>query len=718
MKDKKKTQTEIEGLENYREILESISIKLGREFNELELLIYSAMWAERVSYKTSYQWLSTMPKESDKIIVEACAANSGAVNIGNDLYCVFKMGSHNHPSGINPYEGAATCVGDLIRDVASLGAKPILSLNSFRFGDPELDSTQWLMDEVKKGVYDYSSLQYVKNINSEIRFNSCFNNNPLVNILVAGIVHKDHLISEQKIELGSAVLIVGNLTGNDGVTVNDKTGEVAKSNPDLSSLMIKTILDLVEQKALLHVENMDIAGLVSACSAIAAKISCGVNIDLNKLPLAEKDLTVEQILLSRTQERMMLVVDPTKVEHVKNMFSKSEVFCTQIGTVVESNKLTFFDGDDVLAEFFPEDLVMGYSAPQSKVAYTPSVNNDQVDLLEEIPEPDDYWKLIRYLSKDKNIGVKLHIQLHNQVEENHAPSDATVLYDKRTNLLCFAVSGNSNYCSANSYVGAQVNMAIAARRIACSGAKPIAINNCLNLGSLSDENVYPQLVETVKGLSEACQFFNVPVLGGNVSLHNESTIEGCRVSIQPTPVVGMLGMLDAYQDHTSYIYRQKGDMIFLIGRSRNDIAGSQYLQCVKKEASVGVPHFSLSEEKAVTDCVQELIKQKLIVSAHSVDEGGLFFNLVASSMALGFGFDITSPAEVRKDAFLFGESQSRVVVSVSMQNEDRFIDTMIESGVPFSALGHVTKGELRIDDISFGFIDDYKTDFKLSSSFD
>jgi phosphoribosylformylglycinamidine synthase len=718
MKNKANTLNVAEELESYKDVLDSISMKLGRELNELELLIYSAMWAERISYKTSYQWVKFLPTEGDRVIVGAGVANSGAVDIGNDLCCVFKMGSHNHPSGIDPYEGAATCVGDVIRDVVSLGAKPIISLNSFRFGNQDLDRTQWLMDEVKKGVYDYSSLQYVKNINSEIRFNSCFNCNPLVNILVAGIVHKDHLISKRDIPVGSAVFIIGSLTGNDGVTLDEKTGSIAKSNPDLSSSMIKAVLELAEQNALLHVENMDIAGLVSACSAIGAKIEYGIDIELNKIPLTEENLTVEQVMLSRTQERMMIVVDQTKVEDVKNIFNRSEVLCTQIGTIVENKTLTFFDDNDVVAEFFPENLVMGCAAPQEKREYIPSTNSNHLDFLATIPEPDDYWKLVRHLLKEKNIGVKSHIQMHNQVEENHSPSDAIVIYDTNSNPLCFTISGNSNYCNSNSYIGAQINMAMAVRRITCSGGKAIAINDCLNFGSLLDEKVYTQLVETVEGLSEACNFYDIPVLGGNVSFYNESTVEGRRIPIQPTPVIGMMGMLDSAQDHTSYIYRQKGDMIFLIGQSHNDIAGSQYLQCIKKEAPLGVPHFSLYEEKEVNDCVQKLIKQKLIVSAHSVDEGGLFFNLVASAMPLGFGFDITSPAEVRKDAFLFGESQSRIVVSVSMENEDDFIDAMMEYGLSFSTLGHVTKGELRIDDIPFGFVDDYKTDFQLSSPFD
>jgi len=718
MKNKANTLNNTEGLEGYKNILDSISMKLGRELNELELLIYSAMWAERISYKSSYQWVKSLPTEGDRVIVGAGVANSGAVDIGNDFCCVFKMGSHNHPSGIDPYEGAATCVGDVIRDVVSLGAKPIVSLNSFRFGNQILDRTQWLMEEVKKGVYDYSSLQYVKNINSEIRFNSCYNCNPIVNILVAGLVHKDHIISNKNISVGNAVFIVGNLTNNDGVAIDDKTGPIAKSNPDLSSSMIKVILELTEQEALLHVENMDIAGLVSACSAIGAKIEYGIDIELNKIPLAKEKLTVEQVLLSRTQERMMIVVDQKRIEEVRHAFNRSEVLCTQIGSIVENKTLSFFDDNDVVAEFFPEDLVMGYTAPQESRKYIPSTESNHSDLLESIPEPDDYWKLIKYLLKDKNIGVKSHIQLHNQIEENHSPSDAIVMYDKNTNPLCFTISGNSNYCNSNAFVGAQINMAMAVRRITCSGGKPIAINDCLNFGSLLDEKVYAQLVESVSGLSEACQFYDIPVVGGNVSFYNESTIEGNRISIQPTPVIGMMGMLDSPQDHTSYIFRQKGDMIFLIGQSHNDIAGSQYLQSIRKGAPEGIPYFSLYEEKKVNDCVQKLIKQKLIVSAHSVDEGGLFFNLVASAMPLGFGFDITSPAEVRKDAFLFGESQSRVVVSVSMENEDDFIDAMMSYGLSFSTLGHVTKGELRIDDIPFGFIDDYKTDFQLSSPFD
>ena len=720
MKNKANTLKVSDELNAYKNVLDSISTKLGRELNELELLIYSAMWAERISYKTSYQWVKSLPSDGDRVVVGAGVANSGAVDIGDDLCCVFKMGSHNHPSGIDPYEGAATCVGDVIRDVVSLGAKPIISLNSFRFGNLNLDSTQWLMEEVKKGVYDYSALQYIKNINSEIRFNSCFNCNPLVNVLVAGLVDKKHLIVNRKVNVGNAVFLVGSLTDKDGVAVDDKTGSIAKSHPDLSSSMIKAILELTDKNALLRVENMDIAGLMNACVAIGAKIDSGIDIELDKIPLVKDNLSVEEIMLSRTQARMMLVVDQSKTEEVKNVFNKLEVFCTQIGSIVENKTLSFFAGNDLVAEFFAEDLVMGYPALQEKREYIPSTEIEQTDLLESIPipEPDDYWKLVKHLLKDKNIGVKSHIQLHNQVEENHSPSDAIVLFDNQIKPLCFSISGNSNYCNADSYIGAQINMAMAVRRISCSGGKAIAINDCLNFGSLLDENVYTQLVETVEGLSSACRFYDIPVVGGNVSFYNESTVEGQRVPIQPTPVVGMMGMLDSSEDHTSYIFRKKGDMIFLIGQSRNNIAGSQYLQCIKKESPQGIPHFSLQEEKRVNTCVRKLIKQRLIVSAHSVDEGGLFFNLIDSAMPLGFGFDITSPAEIRKDAFLFGESQSRIVVSVSMENEDDFIDAMMEYGLSFSTVGHVTKGELRIDDIPFGFIDDYKADFQLSSPFD
>lgn len=718
MKNKENTLRIAEDLGINKNDFDSISLKLGREPNELELLIYSAMWTETISYKNSYQWIKSLPNKGDRVLIGAGAASSGAVDIGNDLCCVFKMGSHNHPSGIDPYEGAATCVGDIIRDVVTLGAKPIISLNSLRFGDSNLDRTQWLMEEVGKGIYDYSSLQYVKNINSEIRFNSCYDSNPLVNILVAGIVHKDHLLYNKDIKLGDALFIVGSLTSRDGITGEDDVYSVAKSNPVLSSSMIKAILELTEQDALLRVENLDMAGIMCACSAIGADISNGIDIDLNKIPLLKEDLSIEQILLSRTQERMMIVVDPSKIELVKNIFNRDEVLCIRIGSIVDNKTLSFFDGDELVAEFFAEDLVMGHAAPQVKKDYKPSENSQSIDLLASIPEPDDYWKLIKYLLKNMNIGIKSHIQLHNQVEEAHSPSDATILFVKNANPLCFSISGNSGYCNSNPFLGAQINMAIAARRITCSGGQAYAINDCLNFGSLFNENVFAQFVESVEGISEACKFYSTPVIGGNVSFYNESSVEGNRVPIQPTPIVAMMGMLESPQNHTSYIYRNKGDMIFLIGQSKNDIAGSQYLQSIQKSVPVGTPHFSLYEEKKVNECIRKLIKEKLIVSAHSVDEGGLFFNLVESSMPLGFGFDITSPAEIRKDAFLFGESQARVVVSVSMENEDEFIDTMMEIGLSFSTLGHVTKGELRIDDIPFGYIDDYKIDFQLSSPFD
>ncbi|MDQ2178217.1 phosphoribosylformylglycinamidine synthase subunit PurL [Marinifilum sp. D714] len=690
--------------ESYDKIVES----LGRNPNLLELQIYSVMWSENLSYKSSVSWISSLPNKGEYIISGARDSNAGVVDLGNGEYCVFKMGTHNHPSGIDPYQGAATCVGDVCRDIVSLGAKPQIILNSLRFGDSTLDRTKWLMDEIIKGINDYANVLYIEDIGSEIFYNSSYDTNPIVNIMVAGLVSKDKLLFNRTLEAGQKLFIVGNPTGSEGVFGQNESFTIPKGNPDLGNSLTEAILKLNEQDALVRVENMDMAGIINSCSVVSAHAKTGIDLDLNKIPLSHNGINVEEVLLSRTQERFMLVADKKNTDLIKKTFEEHKLICEEVGVLTNNKTIRFFESSKIVAEVIAKDLVMGFGAPQTDRKFHDLVQVDAIDYLETIPEPDNYWKVINKMVNNPNLVIKEHLQ-RNIEDRDNSPSDAQITFlgeDKKA--VCFTVSGNSVYSFNNAYIGAQINIARAARRIVCSGGKPLAINDCLNFGSPLEENIYSQFVATIKGIAKASSFFETPVAGGNVSFYNESSVLGKRKAINPTPVIAMMGALPNKENHMSYIFRNKGEMIFLIGKSRNDISGSEYLCSYHQKCQVGIPHFNIEDEKAINNTVAKLIQAKLICSAHSVERGGLFFNLIESSMPLGLGFDITSPAEVRMDAFLFGEAQGRVVVSVSMENENEFVDMMMESGLPFSTLGHITKGELRIDDISYGYIDEYK----------
>lgn len=698
--------------ESYDKIVKS----LGRNPNMLELQIYSVMWSENVSYKSSVSWISSLPNKGDHIVSGAREANAGVIDLGNGECCVFKMGTHNHPSGIDPYQGAATCVGDVCRDIVSLGAKPQIILNSLRFGESTLDRTKWLMGEIIKGIQDYSNVLYIEDIGSEIFYNSSYDTNPIVNVMIAGLVDKNKLLFGKRLESGQEIFVAGNPTGSEGVFGQNESFTIPKGNPDLGNALTDAIVELNENGALVRVENMDMAGIINSCSVISAHAKIGMDVDLNKIPLSQEGMSLEEVLLSRTQERYMLVAYPEKSELVKKIFKNKNIVCEKVGVLSEKNTIRFFEQSEIVAEVIAKDLVMGFDAPVTDRKYHDLSLEDSINYLETIPEPDNYWKVINKMVNNPNLVIKEHLQRNIEEARDNSPSDAQIaILGKDKKAICFTVSGNSVYSFNNPFIGAQINIARAARRIVCSGGKPLAINDCLNFGSPLEEDVYSQFVATIKGIAKASNYFETPVAGGNVSFYNESSVLGKRKAINPTPVIAMMGLLPNKEKHMSYIFRNKGEMIFLIGKSRNDISGSEYLCSYHQKCQVGIPYFNIEDEKAINNTVAKLIDAKLICSAHSVERGGLFFNLIESAMPLGLGFDITSPAEVRMDAFLFGEAQGRVVVSVSMENENDFVDMMMESGLPFSTLGHITKGELRIDDISYGYIDEYKKIYMKNS---
>ncbi len=702
---------------------------LGRVPNFTELSIYSVMWSEHASYKNSIKWIKTLPREGEQLLAEAGEENAGLVDLGDDLACAFKIESHNHPSAVEPYQGAATGVGGINRDIFTMGARPIAQLNSLRFGDLKVDRSKWHLKGAVKGIGDYGNAFGIPVLGGEVSFDKCYNTNPLVNAMSVGLMKKDEMISAIAKGKGNPVYIVGASTGKDGIhgatfasadlTENsaDDLPSVQVGDPFMEKLLLEATQELNRSGAVIGMQDMGAAGIICSTSEMSEKGGHGMHIDLDKVPLRQQDMQPFEILLSESQERMLVVVEKGKESVVEKIFEKWDLNCAIIGEVTEDENLRFYMHGEMVAEVPAPSLVLGGGAPvydreYKEPAYFKEYKKFSID---DVPAPKDYKELALEMLKNPNLASKrwVYEQYDTMVGTGNMstnfPTDAGIYNIKGTNkALAMTVDCHGRYVNADPHQGAAMAVAEAARNIVCSGGEPLAITNCLNFGNPYNPEVYWQFVESIKGISEACKRFNTPVTGGNVSFYNQMSVDGKVVPVFPTPVIGMIGLIKEKNNQMTLAFKEKGDMIYLIGRSRDDIASSEYLYSQHKIEKSPAPFFDLDEEYQIQQAMKGLIEKKLIRSAHDVSDGGLFITLVESAIARGFGFDITTAAEVRKDAFLFGESQSRIVVSVTSSNEDKFIDFMLENNIPFSALGHVTKSELRVDDNSYGFVHDIR----------
>jgi phosphoribosylformylglycinamidine synthase len=711
------------------EEFEKIKEIMGRTPNFTELSIFSVMWSEHASYKNSIKWLKTLPRTGKQLLAEAGQENAGLVDIGEGLACAFKIESHNHPSAVEPYQGAATGVGGINRDIFTMGARPIAQLNSLRFGDIQLDRTKWLLKGVVKGIGDYGNAFGIPVLGGEVFFDKCYNTNPLVNAMSVGIMKKEDTISAIAKGVGNPVYIVGSSTGKDGIhgatfasadlTENsaDDLPSVQVGDPFMEKLLLEATLELNKTGTVVGMQDMGAAGIICSTSEMSEKGGHGMRIDLDKVPLRQQDMHPFEILLSESQERMLVVVKKGKEADVEQIFKKWDLNCAIIGEVIAEDRLYFYMHDELVADVPASALVLGGGAPVYEREYKePAYFKEYKKFkIEDVPEPQNYKEVAMEMIKNPNIASKRWVieQYDTMVGTGNMstnfPADAGIYNIKGTNrALAMTVDCNSRYVNADPEKGTAIAVAEAARNIVCAGGVPLAVTNCLNFGNPYNPEVYWQFVHAIKGMSHACKKLNTPVTGGNVSFYNQMQVKGKIVPVFPTPTIGMIGLIEDKNDQMSIAFKNKGDMIYLIGKSKDDISSSEYLYTYHKIEKSPAPHFDLEEEYQVQKTIQKLIKKNLILSAHDVSDGGLFITLVESAMVKGFGFDVTADADVRKDAFLFGESQSRVVVSVSPTNEDHFIDFMIEQKIPFSALGHVTKSEFRVDDNSYGFVHDIK----------
>ena len=674
---------------------------LGRTPNYLELSVYGVMWSEHCSYKNSIVWLKTLPKSGPHMLVEAGEENAGLVDIGDGLACAFKIESHNHPSAVEPYQGAATGVGGINRDIFTMGARPIAQLNSLRFGLPSEKRTQWLVEGVSKGIGDYGNSFGVPVVGGETYFDACYHQNPLVNAFSAGIVEVGKQISATSKGAGNPVFIVGSSTGKDGIhgasfaskdlgedSAND-IPSVQVGDPFTEKLLLEATLELAVTDAVVGMQDMGAAGITCSSCEMSASGNHGMDIWLDKVPLRQ-DMEPWEILLSESQERMLVVVEKGKESLVKSIFDKWDLQCEEIGVVTEGGQVNYFWNGELVGSLPAESAVLGGGAPVyhrewSEPAYYQEYKKFSID---QVAEPADLQAVAEKMVTLPNIASKRYIyeQYDSMVGartlSTNAPTDAAVVNIHGTNkALAMTVDCNSRYVNADPEVGCAIAVAEAARNITISGGIPSAVTNCLNFGNPYNPEVYWQFVGAIKGMSAACSLFETPVTGGNVSFYNQTQVGDKIEPVFPTPTIGMIGIVEDKKFVTTMNYKQKGDLIFLIGENRDDINSSQYLVYYHGEEKSTVPYFDLEEEYATQKQVQLLIREGVLQSAHDVSEGGLFVALLEKGFANGLGFDITLPAEHRKDAVLFGESQSRIVVTVKEEQRNQFIDLMMSAPI-------------------------------------
>lgn len=704
----------VEKLRLTSEEFEMIKAKLGREPNFTELCAFSGMWSEHCSYKNSIKYLKTLPREGKKMLVKAGEENAGLMDIGDGYGVVFKIESHNHPSAIEPFQGAATGVGGINRDIFTMGARPVASLNSLRFGNINDPKTRHLLRGVVEGIGHYGNCFGVPTVGGEIYFEDCYHTNPLVNAMSVGIVKNGETVSATAEGNGNPVFFVGSATGKDGIggasfasaEITEESIEelpaVQIGDPFQEKKLLEACLELIKTDAIVGMQDMGAAGIICSTAEMSAKGNSGMDIFLEKVPVRQSNIKAWELLLSESQERMLIVAKKGKENIVQQIFDKWDIPCSNIGVVNTSGILRFYYNDIKEAEIPAEELVLGGGAPVYSREFK---KPDYLDLLENfdpsaIEVPEDLFAIAVQLVNLPNIASKKWIYEQydsmvgaGTVSTNFAADAAIVLAKPTKKALALTTDCNSRYVYADPYKGAMIAVAEAARNIVCSGGTPLGVTNCLNFGNPYDPGVYYQFVNAIRGMGDACRKFDTPVTGGNVSFYNQSP-EG---PVYPTPTIGMVGLIEEPQNIMTLNFKSEGDRIYIVGKITDDIACSEYLDKIKKIKNTPAPYFNLEEEYNFQQTVLYLIENKFINSAHDVSEGGAFVTLLECGFAGNLGFEVSSTEGYRKDAFWFGEGQGRAVVTVSEQNATVFEETMKSKNVPAAFIGNVSSGNITVD---------------------
>ncbi len=695
--------------DEYKKIVEI----LGREPNLTELGMFSVMWSEHCSYKSSRVHLKKLPTTGPRV-VQGPGENAGVVDIGDGLCVVFKMESHNHPSFIEPYQGAATGVGGILRDVFTMGARPIALLDSLRFGGLDTPKNRHLMKGVVAGIAGYGNCMGVPTVGGEIVFNDIYSLNPLVNVFCLGIAKKDKIFLGTAAGVGNPVIYFGSKTGRDGIhgatmasdSFDDESEQkrptVQVGDPFQEKLLLEACLELMAGDLLVGIQDMGAAGLTSSSCEMASRAGNGMELDLTHVPRREPGMTPYELMLSESQERMLMVAKAGKEDACIAICRKWDLDVAVVGTVTGDGILRVKDQGKVVAEIPAKSLADDgprYERPYQPPEYQDMLTNLNYDLL---PDVKDANAALLSLLESPTIASKrwVYQQYDHMVRTNtmvRPGSDAAVVRIKGTNkAVAMTVDCNSRYCMLHPYEGARIAVAEAARNLACSGAEPIGLTDCLNFGNPERPEIMWQFVLAVEGIKDACEGLAVPVVSGNVSFYNETN----GLSIYPTPMLGMVGLIEQADQTMTQWFKQDGDEIILLGATREDLGGSEYLKIIHAREQGSPPLLNMDAEKALHECVLALVRGGLVQSAHDCSDGGLTVTLAESCFSgqdqkLGAVVRLAQ-GRIRKDAVLFGESQSRVVLSAKPSHRQAILDQANSLGVPAEVIGSVTGARLTI----------------------
>lgn len=682
-----------------------------------ELGVYSVMWSEHCSYKNSILEIKKLPTEGDQILAGAGEENAGLVDIGDGLACVFKIESHNHPSAIEPYEGAATGVGGIHRDIFTMGARPVASLNSLRFGNLENERVRFLLDGVVRGIADYGNSFGVPVTGGEIYFDEAYEGNPLVNAMSVGIVKTDQTVSAIAKGEGNPVLIVGSSTGRDGIhgatfaseeiseESEKKRPSVQVGDPFTEKLLLEASLEAIKNGGIVGMQDMGAAGIACSSSEMSEKGGCGMKINLDKVPMREPGMTAYEMLLSESQERMLIVAEKGREQELIDIYEKWDLNAVVIGEVTTAENVTYVKDGEIKANIPAAHLALGGGAPQyvreaKRPAYLDEVQQFDPQSLDH---PDDHNEILKSLLNSPNIASKrwAYEQYDTMVRTNTinrpGSTDSGVIRIKGTNKgLAMKTDCNGRYVYLNPRRGGQIAVAEAARNVVCSGARPVAVTNCLNFGNPYKPEMYWTFKEALAGMGEACRIFSTPVTGGNVSFYNENP----KGAVFPTPVIGMLGVIDDIEnDVMTPDFKNDGDIIFYVGSKRMGLGGSEYLHTLHNLTTGDAPEIDLDFEAALQKTLLGAIQNKIVNAVHDVSDGGLAITLAEMAIFSGIGADI-SLKDIGPDIHqtLYSEAQSGVVVACKAENEDAARQYFEHHKIPCNKIGITTGHYLNVEE--------------------
>ena len=701
-----------------KEEYERIIKILGHIPTYTELGIFSVMWSEHCSYKNSIAVVKSLPREGKSLLAKAGEENAGAVDIGDGLAVVFKIESHNHPSAVEPYQGAATGVGGILRDIFCMGARPIASLDSLRFGELSNPRVRYLFDGVVRGIGDYGNCFGVPTVAGEVYFEESYTGNPLVNCMAVGIVKPGEMASATACGAGNPVLLVGSSTGRDGIhgvtfaseEISEKSQKKRPSvqigNPFMEKLLLEASLEIIKADLIVGIQDLGGAGLSCATSETSARGESGMEIDVSLVPMREKGMIPYEIMISESQERMLVIAKKGKEKEVQKIFSKWGLHSVIIGQVTDDKLLRVKNKGKVVAEIPANTLVLGGEAPvykreKKKPKYL--AKTSKLDLT-RIKIPSDLNGAFLNLISTPNISSKrwVYEQYDTMVRTGTAVgpgSDAAVIRLRKSNkALAMSTDCNGRYCYLNPRMGGRIAVAEAARNLVCSGAKPLAITNCLNFGDPYDPEVYWTFTECVAGMADSCKTLDTPVTGGNVSFYNEDP----ERIVYPTPVVGMIGLIEDTKDITTQWFKKEGDLIVLLGKNKEELGGSEYLKVIHNLVKGEPPVLDLKYEREIQKTCLQLIKKGVVKSAHDCSEGGLAVALAECCISSGdgssLGAEIKLNDNLRTDALLFGETQSRIILSLEEDNLAELEKIIKKNNVDFVVLGKVGGKNLKINE--------------------